>query len=85
MHISIKEDGLFIGDIYIHDYSRRSGGIGNAVLSLAIQLARRKGYERIYGYCSVGESNPVHNFYRRLGFDIYPETGLLDLRLNDNI
>ncbi len=81
LNIEVQNKELYIADIYIYDEKGRSNGLGTAVLSHAIKLAKESGFLRMYGYCSPGMNNKVHSFYERLGFDIDKEAGRLELNL----
>ena len=84
LNIEVQDKELYIRDIYINDEKGRSNGLGTAVLSQAIKLAKENGFLKMYGYCTPGINNKVNKFYKRLGFDIDKDSGRLELNLIDN-
>lgn len=81
VNFKIEGKHAFLCDIYIQTENERSKGLGTRLLTDAITFAKHKGLKSIYGFASPNGSR-VYSFYERLGFNIYPESGKVELILS---
>ncbi|MEC8081085.1 MAG: GNAT family N-acetyltransferase [Verrucomicrobiota bacterium] len=79
---SPEPDIIELCDIMIHNAADRGHGLGNYLVNALINYAKEIGMTKVIGQTAENDP-PVHDFYRKLGFDFPcpPERGSIMFEL----